>query len=213
MTQKPVFVEGLFTLRTLRSMGAAAVLEVLIACGIAALLIWQQLRPETTQLPPISDPITHFSEATLPQPHQKTVTEPQSPQPRPLHEVQAVPTDFPTTTTQPVHPPQGPLTASDGTPASGDVLAQFEARMTSAIDAAKVYPKIAILQAEQGVVTVSFDYIGGVVSNVHVEKSSGHPSIDASAVKAVQRAALPAKPAEVAGQDHFAVTLDYILGG
>ena len=211
MTLRPVFSEGLFTLRNLRSMGAAAILEAMIACGIAALLIWQQLRPEITQPPPIGDPVTHFTEATFPQPHQRTVTEPQSPQSQPLHEVPAVPTDLPTATTQPVRPPQGALDPSDGA-GSADILAAFEARMTSAIDAAKVYPKIALLNGEQGVVTVSFDYIDGVVSDVHVEKSSGYHSIDDSAIKAVLRAALPPKPAEVVGQDRFAVTLDYTLG-
>ena len=212
MTLKPVFSEGLFTLRNLRSLGTAAIVEMLLAAGMAAILIWQQLRPDITPPPPIADPITHFTEATLPQPHQKTVTEPQSPQSQPLHEVPLVPTDLPTSTTQPVRPPQGPLVPSDGTTGSGDILAAFEAQMTAAIDAAKVYPKIAILKGEQGVVTVSFDYVGGVVSNVHVEKSSGYHSIDGSAMQAVQRAALPPKPAEVVGQTHFAVTLDYTLG-
>ena len=43
MTQKPVFVEALFTLRNMRSVGAAAVIEVLLGAGIAGVLIWHQL--------------------------------------------------------------------------------------------------------------------------------------------------------------------------
>jgi protein TonB len=208
VTQKPVFMEGLFTLRNLRSMGAAAVLEILIACGIAALLIWHQLRIEVLP-PPIVDPISHLSEQTLPQPHEKTVAEPKSPQTQKLDQVDPVRTRIPTQTTQPVQSPQDPSVSTG----AGDMLARFEADMTSAIDAAKVYPKIAILKGEQGVVTVSFDYIDGLVSNIHLDKPSGSHAIDASAIQAVQRAALPRKPAEVAGQDHFTVTLDYRLGG
>jgi TonB family protein len=60
---------------------------------------------------------------------------------------------------------------------------------------------------------VSFDYIDGVVSDIHVDRSSGSHDLDEAAVRAVQRAVLPSEPAELAGLSHFVVHLVFDLGG
>lgn len=208
MTQKPVFLEGLFTLRNLRSMGAAAVLEVLIAAGVAGILIWQQVRDVTEQRP-VPKPIIDI-QGPPPLPHLTPV--PQSPpQAQPLHEVQPVPAEVPTPMTQPVSPPQPPLLPAQHPPLASDLVSEFSASMLCAINAQKVYPKAPLLQGVSGETVVSFDYVNGVVSNIRVDRSSGSRELDRAAVQAVQRATLPPEPAELVGLNHFEFTLVFDL--
>lgn len=212
--QKYVFSESLFSLKTLRSLGVAAIVEIALAMGLAGILIWQQLHPSPPP-PPIQSAALEIppNPPPPPPPPPRNIPVPQPPQPQPLSEVPPVPTPIPTPNAVPVTPPQPPPipVTSKGPPEN--IMSEFSASMKAAIDAAKVYPKEAVLSGETGTVTVSFDYINGVVSNIHVDKSSGSRSIDKSAMQAVQKAALPPKPAEIAGQNHFAVQLNYTLGG
>jgi protein TonB len=212
--QKYVFSEGLFTMKTLRSLGAAAILEVAIAIGLAGILIWQQLHPAPPP-PPIQSASLEIppNPPPPPPPPPRNIPVPQPPQPQPLSEVPPIPTPIPTPNAVPVTPPQPPPIPVTSKAPPENILMQFAASMKAAIDAAKVYPKEAVISGETGTVTVSFDYINGVVSNIHIDKSSGSRSIDKSAMQAVQKAALPPKPAEIAGQNHFAVVLNYTLGG
>lgn len=206
MTQKPVFMEGIFTLRNLRSMGTAAIIEMAIAFGVAGILLWQQLRPiETPQLPP-AHPID-FPETPSVLPH----TVPTSPQPQTqqLSEVPSVPTDIPGPNVQPLLPPQVPAQPPQ---TSAGLVAEFGARMLRAINDQKVYPKASLLKGETGETVVSFDYVDGAVSNIRVDRSSGFHDLDAAAVEAVQRAVLPPKPAELTALDHFVFQLEFSLG-
>jgi len=211
MTGKSVFVEGTFTLRNLRSMGAAAIVEVLLAFGIAAILIWQQVRPEARLPPPIAvDPTV--PDAPLVPSLQHSVPVPQQPeQTEALHQVQPIPTDVPDQRAQPVQAPSRPL-QPQGSQASADMADDFGRAVLAAINAQKVYPRVSLLKAETGETVVSFDYVDGVVSNIHVDRSSGSRDLDTAAVQAVQRAVLPAKPAELAALDHFTFTLVFALG-
>lgn len=210
MTQKPVFSEGLFTLRNLRSVGAAAIIEILIAAGIGGILIWHELRPPVTQ--PISiDPMPIPDPVQPPVPRHLQVPEPQQPQVQPLTEVPPVRTDIPTPTTQPLQPllpPSGPAQQP-----SADAANEFGARVLRAINAQKIYPKVEMMKGDTGETVVSFDYVDGVVSGIHVDKSSGFYELDKAAMDAVQRAVLPEKPAELAGLKHFVFTLAFDLGG
>ena len=210
MTQKPVFLERTFTLRNLRSMGAAAIIEVLLASGIAAILIWQGLRPGVTPPPVISDPISILDQQPPPVLHPTQAPEQQVPQSPQLDEVQPVPVTIPTQSTLPVHPLSPPVL--DGRSAPADILAEFEAGMKRAIDAAKVYPKLPLLKGITGTATISFDYVGGVVSNIRVDQSSGDRALDEAAMQAVQKAALPPKPAELVGTGHFVILVDFSVG-
>ncbi|HEY3858150.1 MAG TPA: TonB family protein [Gammaproteobacteria bacterium] len=208
MAHKPVFVEGIFTLRNLRSVGTAAIVEILITAAIAAILILRQLAPvPQAQLAP--GPVVEFSPQPQPLPHSVPMRTPQRPQQPRLAEVPSVPTDIPGPNVQPVQPPSQPAPQSQ---ASATLLNEFGARMLQAINAQKVYPKTAILKGQGGEATVSFDYVDGVVSNIHVDSSSGFPELDAAAVQAVQNAALPAKPAELAGLNHFVFELAFNVG-
>lgn len=208
MTQKPVFVEGLFTVRNIRTMGAAAIVETLIGAGIAAVLIWHQLQPAPAvpKAPIAVDPVPE-----LPMPMPRSTPEPAQPQPRDLSPVPPVRTDIPTSTTQPVQPPSLPPVPGQRPQASADLAAGFSRAMLGAIDEQKVYPKISVLRGETGDAVVSFDYVDGVVSNLHLDKSSGSRALDMAALEAVQRAVLPPKPAELAGLQHFAFTLVFDL--
>jgi protein TonB len=75
-----------------------------------------------------------------------------------------------------------------------------------------VYPKVALLQGTTGETVVSFDYVDGMISNIRVDKSSGSHELDNAAVQAVQKAALPPKPTELASLDHFVFHLVFNVG-
>ena len=208
MTHEPVFMERIFTLRRVRSMGAAALVEILIAFGIAGALIWQRLQPEVTQPPVvISDPFV------VPDPHPpipRTAPTPDRPQTPHLAEVPSIPTDISGPNVRPVEPPHAPIMPSQPT---ADLDSQFEASMLRAINSQKLYPRVSLLKAETGEVVVSFDYVNGAVSNIRVERSSGSHELDQAAIDAVKKAALPMKPAELARLTHFEFTLLFDLGG
>lgn len=212
VTQKAVFMEGIFTLRNLRSMGAAAIIELAIALGVAGILLWQQLRPMVAPPRPIGDPISIQDEQPPPLLHPTQAPEPQPPQAPQLSEVPAVPVAVPTPSTLPMLPLSPPPVPNTGRSAPADVLAEFEAGMKRAIDSAKVYPKEPLIKGVTGTATVSFDYVGGVVSDIRVDQSSGDRRLDEAAMQAVQRANLPPKPAELAGTGHFVILVDFSLG-
>lgn len=211
--QKYVFSEGIFTLNNLRSLGAAAILEIAIFIGVATILIYHQLHPEPPP-PPIQNAAVTIppNPPPPPPPPPRNIPTPQPPQPQPLSEVPPIPTPIPTPNSVPVQPPQPPPIPTSRPPAPETILAEFTASMKAAIDAAKVYPKEAILAGETGTVTVSFDYVGGVVSNIKVDRGSGSRPIDRSAMTAVMKALMPPKPAELAGINHFVIQINYSLG-
>jgi len=62
-------------------------------------------------------------------------------------------------------------------------------------------------------VTISFDYVNGVVSSVKIDKSSGSRALDRAAMQAVNKAAMPPKPAELVSVAHFVVLVNFNLGG
>lgn len=210
MTHKPVFMEGIFTLRNVRSMGAAALVEVLIALGLAGALLWQRLQPPIEQPSlPIIDPTPDVPRQIPLQP--RSVPEPARPQIPRLSEVPSVPADIPGPNVQPVQAPTLPVQQ-----APADVVNEFAARMLRAIEAQKVYPHTSLLKGETGETVVSFDYADGVVSDVRVVSSSGSHDLDQAAIDAVEKAALPAKPAEpaeLAALTHFEFHLVFDIGG
>lgn len=210
MAQKPVFMEGLFTLRNLRSMGAAALIEILIAMGVAGVLVWQRLQPPpVTPLPPVQPVIPDTPAPPQPHPQAPVPDHPKLPH---LSQVPPVNSDIPGPNVPPLQPLQPPFVPPQTGPAV-DPARQFETAMLRAIDAAKVYPKAEMLKGNGGEAVVSFDYAGGVVSNIRVDRSTGSRDLDRAAIDAVQKAALPAKPEGLAGLTHFTFTLVFDLGG
>ena len=214
VAKKHVFTEGFFTARNASSLGAAVILEIAIAVGIAGILLWEELHP--------APPVPHIENVVQtmppqpppppPPPPKSMPPPPNAPQPQPLSEVPPIPTPVPTPNSvppPPVQPPPIPVQAPVNT---NQLLAEFTLSMKAAIDAQKVYPKEAIMAGETGNVTISFDYTGGVVSNIHVDRSSGSRALDKSAMQAVKSAAMPPKPAELVNQSHFVVILNFNLG-
>ena len=213
--RKHVFSEGLFTAQNFRSLGAAAILEICIFLGVAAILIWEQLHPVPPP-PPIQQAALEIppNPPPPPPPPPRNVPTPEPPQPQPLSEVPPIPTPIPLPNAVPVPPPSPPPIPTQRPPVNQDsLMAEFSASMKAAIDAQKVYPKEAIMAGATGNVTMSFDYVNGVVSNVHIDKSSGERSLDRSALAAVQKAQMPPKPAELAGINHFVIVISFNLGG
>lgn len=80
--------------------------------------------------------------------------------------------------------------------------------------AARHYPREALLSGIQGTALVSFDYLNGKVSNVQIQNSSGSKILDSAALEAVASAIYPAAPSNLTKHTfHFTVPLRYGLGG
>jgi protein TonB len=213
--KKHVFTEGFFTARNFGSMGVAVVLEIAIALGIAGILIWEELHP--------APPVPHIENVVQtmppqpppppPPPPKNVPPPPNAPTPQPLSEVPPIPSPVPTPNTVPPPPLSPPPVPTAQKVDTNQILADFTLSMKAAIDAQKVYPKEAVLAGETGETVVSFDYINGVVSNIKVVKSSGSRSLDRAAMLAVQKAALPPKPAELAGTNNYTFHVAFNLGG
>ena len=84
--------------------------------------------------------------------------------------------------------------------ASLDEMAQFEARVNVAVQAAVRYPQAARMLHRQGKARVAFDYLDGVVSNVLLDESSGLPMLDQAAIAAVRDASYPPPLAQLRKQ-------------
>ena len=93
----------------------------------------------------------------------------------------------------------GPGVAGRGGEASGSVpgaRADYHARLRIWLEKHKRYPRRARLRREQGVVVLRFAVTrAGAVTDLDIEKSSGHPLLDGEARKMVRRAQpLPEMP-------------------
>ena len=87
--------------------------------------------------------------------------------------------------------------APGGVPA--ELLGTLEARIHGAVQAAVIYPASARMARRTGSAQIAFGFADGVVSNVALAVSSGSPAIDAAALAAVRRAAMPRAPAQIGG--------------
>jgi len=214
--RKYVFSEGIFTAHNIRSLGAAAILEILIALGVAGILIWEQLHPAPPP-PPIVTPAMEIppNPPPPPPPPPNQPIKPDIPNPQPLSEVPPIPTPVPTPDAVPPSPPSPPPVPVQNPVNTANIEAEFMSACKAAIEQQALghYPVDAIKQGETGTVKVSFDYVNGVVSNIKVDRSSGSRSLDRGATAAVQSASCPPKPAELAGVNHFIVDVLYTLGG
>ncbi len=117
-----------------------------------------------------------------PKPHQVHHRLPPKPRPQPRPVVPVKPVPQP----PPVAPRAAPVVA-----ASPAAMALFEGQVKAAVQAAVQYPPAARLFHRQGQARVAFDYLDGVVSNVHLDQSSGFPLLDRAALAAVRSAAYP----------------------
>ncbi|MGH8415304.1 MAG: energy transducer TonB [Gammaproteobacteria bacterium] len=216
MDNKHVFSEGLFTARSGVSFILAIIAEVLIGLILAGIIIWHVTHPEP---PP---PVQKVAVVTIPPnpppppPPPPKIPEPKLAPPQALSEVPPIPTPIPTPNAVPPPPPQPPPQAMPPPPQVNMAALRdsFYAELHAAIDAAKVYPRQAILSGATGTVTVGFEYYNGSVSNVHVERSSGDRSLDRAAMDAVNHAHYPSAPPQFANQKlHFSIPVVFNLGG
>ncbi len=215
MDNKHVFSEGLFTARSGASFILALVAEGLIGLILAGIIIWHVTHPEP---PP---PVQKVAVVTIPPnppppppPPPKTPI-PKMPTPQPLSEVPAIPSPIPIPNAVPPQPPQPPPIPTPQPKVDINAIqAEFYAQLKAAIDAAKVYPRQAILAGATGTATVSFDYHDGKVSNIRIDRSSGDRSLDRAAMDAVNNAHYPPPPSQFVGQTiHPVITVVFTLGG
>jgi hypothetical protein len=76
----------------------------------------------------------------------------------------------------------------------------FEYSVFDAIDAAKIYPKEAILTGAQGITAMGFDYADGKATDISMAKSSSNRALDKASLTAVTKAVMPPAPAIYAGK-------------
>lgn len=88
----------------------------------------------------------------------------------------------------------------------------FEDSVYTAIDAAKVYPKDALLSGAIGAATLGFDYLDGKATGIAIVTSSRDRYLDKSSLAAVANALMPPAPPAYAGKTlHMEVTICYNL--
>lgn len=218
MERKYVFTEGLFTARQGTSFAVAIVLEILIIAGIAGILIYQEMHPIPPPPPQQTKLVTIPPNPPPPPPPPPKVPQPKIPPPpdqQPLHEVPPIPSPVPVPNAVPPPPPQPPLQPQPPQQVDmAQIRNDYFSQLHAAIDAAKVYPREAVLSGATGTVTVSFDFNNGQVSNVHIDRSSQTRSLDRAAMDAVERAHYPPPPPQLANQTlHFVVPIVFNLGG
>lgn len=217
MKRNYVFTEGLFTARQGTSFAAAVVLEILIIAAVAGILIWQEMHPIPPPPPVQKALVTIPPNPPPPPPPPPKVPQPKIPPPpdqQPLHEVPPIPSPIPLPNAVPPPPPEPPLVPQQTPPVDlAKVRDDFYSQLHAAIDAAKVYPREALLSGSTGTVTVSFDFFNGEASNIRIVRSSGSRQLDRAAMDAVARAHYPPAPPELAGQKmQLSIPIVFTLG-
>lgn len=185
----------------------AAGFAVLLECLLVAVILWwmmdgHHIAPAAVKAPMRVSLVTLPPAKPKPTPPKPVVPKPKPkplPKPKPVQHVHAkrapmakpVPRPpLPTPVVKKTPPPPPPQPVEE-VAASPDEMAQFEARVNAAVQAAVRYPPAARMLHRQGRVRVGFDYLDGVVSNVLLVASSGIPSLDTAALAAVQSARYP----------------------
>lgn len=185
---------------------AALAVEALVVSGVAVVFAkqpvsathQQQVVMLTFPAPPVAKP-----EPPKPKP---------TPPPKPVHHVvhrpppkpvqqprlaQTAPTSQPVAVPLPAPVPKPPAPAPDSAPNVSDV---FRSAVRDAVQAAVHYPYAARMAHVTGKAQVSFSYIDGRVSNPAILVSSGYRMLDQAALAAVNTAAYPPPPRDLAGK-------------
>jgi periplasmic protein TonB len=151
----------------------------------------------STPTPPQTEPkprvIRETTAAPTPAPIlDKSVAEaPQEPAETPVD----TPSAFATPPAQ-AAPPPPPLPPSASAASPTDL---FQAALREAVQAAVRYPGAARMMKLVGQTRLGFDYLDGRITHPRVVRSSGRELLDQAALDALQRAAFPAPPKELAG--------------
>jgi periplasmic protein TonB len=170
--------------------------------------------PEPT--PPAPEPTPPTPEPPKPEPPKpeppKPVPKPEPPKPHPIvHQAARAAPQQPAIPAGPVsdapsdfaappaaaEPPPPPPPVTSGAPSATDL---FQAQLRAAVQAALDYPAAARMMKLGGQTRLGFDYRDGIASNARIVRSSGRDMLDAAALEALRRAALPHPPPALAGQ-------------
>jgi periplasmic protein TonB len=190
------------------AVGSALLLECLLLVGVIWWLVGGHhtvpaavkapMRLSLVTLPP-APPKPTPPKPTPPKPKPKPV-----PPPKPVHHVhhpkpqpKPKPVPVPVVKKTPPPPPPQPV---ETVAASPDEMAQFEARVNAAVQAAVRYPPAARMLHRQGRAQVAFDYLDGAVSNVALARTSGFPMLDRAALATVRSAQYPLPLAKLRGR-------------
>ena len=168
----------------------------------------------TFPAPPVAKPLQ-------PKPEPKPPT-PKPPPPKPVHHVvhhqvpkptlqpkivQAAPTPQPVAVPLPPVPRLPPV--PDAAPAVSDA---FKETVREAVQAAVRYPYVAREGHIRGKAQVAFTYLNGSVANPRILVSSSYSMLDRAAIAAVEDAAYPAPPSNLAGKTlTFEVWVNFTL--
>ena len=204
---------------------AASFALVLTLHAVAAVMIlrWYQNLPAPSPMPPA---VTMLELAPLPTPPAPAVAVPPPPPPEPqiLPREEPVPVakpllqpkpkpvvrhgEPPRPQPQPAQPTAGPAApsppqptvAAPPSPVVDRTVPRFTDLIAAQLERYKRYPATAQRRGEQGVALVRFTLgRGGNVSDARIERSSGHPDLDAEVLALVHRAEpLPQIPADIA---------------
>jgi periplasmic protein TonB len=191
------------------AVGIAVLLECLLVVSIIWWLVYaHRITPAAIHAPMRLSLVTLPPAPPKPTPPKpvppKPEPKPKPPPPKPVHHIhhpKPVPKPKPVPTpvvkkTPPPPPPQPVETVA----ASLDEMAQFEAEVNAAVQAAVRYPPAARMLHRQGRARVAFDYLDGTVSNVLLAESSGFPMLDQAALATVRSARYPPPLAKLRGQ-------------
>ena len=203
---------------------AASFALVLALHAVAAVLIlrWYQNLPAPS---PALPAVTMIELAPLPTPPAPAVAVPPPPPPEPQVQPQEEPVpvakpivqpkphpvvkhiERPQPQAQPTQPavesapaPPQPAVAAPPSPVVDRTVPRFTDLIAAQLERYKRYPALAQRRGEQGVALLRFTLgRGGNVSNARIERSSGHPDLDAEVLALIHRAEpLPQIPADIA---------------
>lgn len=89
----------------------------------------------------------------------------------------------------------------------------FAKSLYDAINAKRFYPKEAIIHHDQGLSTISFDYMDGKISDISVFKPNVSKALDTAAMQAVSSAQPPPSPVWLTIRPlHLRIAICYSLG-
>lgn len=194
----------------------SVVLHVVVVAIIWAVL---HFHGHGVALPAVNNPFDHAIAVTMvpapkPQPKPKVIPAPTPPKPvptPPVVQTQSVQpqqqTPPPDVKTPPAAPQQEPQPEDQASPG-------YQQLIMSMLQQAKQYPRQAIMNGDEGSVTISFILNAqGTVLSYTIEKPSGHDELDAEVRRLIHVVHFPPFPADYPfPRMTLAVTLDFHLG-
>ncbi|VVE36491.1 TonB family protein [Pandoraea iniqua] len=177
---------------------------------VAAPVMLAMVAPEPEAAPAVKpvEPVVSPAKPAVPVKHvvtPKPVVSPVNKTTQPAHEATRADAP-PIKTVDGADAPPAPSAGAAPTPAASPSNAapgpddRFIAKLRAAVQAAVVYPVALRGMGLAANIDVEFAYQDGVVSNVHVSRPGRVATLDQAAIAAVQHAAMPSPPPNLAGK-------------